>query len=45
MKGAGIAQWEAMLLIKRSGVVPDRDIIYLATPDEEVGEFMAPAGL
>lgn len=37
MKGAGIAQLEALLLIKRSGVVPDRDIIYLATPDEEVG--------
>lgn len=37
MKGAAIAQLEALLLIKRSGRVPDRDIIFLATPDEEVG--------
>ncbi len=37
MKGTGIAQLEALLLIKRSGIVPDRDIIFLATPDEEVG--------
>jgi acetylornithine deacetylase/succinyl-diaminopimelate desuccinylase-like protein len=37
MKGIGIAELEALLLIKRDGVRLDRDIIFLATPDEEVG--------
>jgi acetylornithine deacetylase/succinyl-diaminopimelate desuccinylase-like protein len=37
MKGEGIAQLEAMLQLKRRGVVLDRDIVFLATPDEEVG--------
>ena len=37
MKGMAIAQLEAMLRLKRSGNVLDRDIIFLATPDEEVG--------
>lgn len=37
MKGMGIMELEAMLRIKRSGVTLDRDIIFLATPDEEVG--------
>jgi acetylornithine deacetylase/succinyl-diaminopimelate desuccinylase-like protein len=37
MKGMGIIELEAMLRLKRSGVVLDRDIIFLATPDEEVG--------
>ena len=37
MKGTGIAQLECMLLFKRSGKLLDRDIIFLATPDEEVG--------
>ncbi len=42
MKGQGIIQLEAMLLLKRSGVKLDRDIIFLGTPDEEVGgEFGA----
>lgn len=42
MKGMGIAQLETMLMLKRSGKKLDRDIIYLATPDEEVGgEFGA----
>ncbi len=36
MKGFGIAELEAMLLLKRYGVI-DRDIIFLATPDEEIG--------
>lgn len=37
MKGIGIAQLECMLMLKRSGKVLDRDIIFVATPDEEVG--------
>ncbi len=37
MKGIGIAQLEAILLLKRSGKTLDRDIVFLATPDEEVG--------
>lgn len=37
MKNMGIAELEAMLLLKRSGVTLDRDIIFLGTPDEEVG--------
>jgi acetylornithine deacetylase/succinyl-diaminopimelate desuccinylase-like protein len=37
MKGFGIAQLEAMLMLKRSGKTIDRDIIFLATPDEEAG--------
>ncbi len=37
MKGFGIAELEAMLLIKRQGIKLDRDIIFLGTPDEEVG--------
>ncbi len=42
MKGMGIAELEAMLLLKRSGQALDRDIIFLGTPDEEVGgEFGA----
>lgn len=37
MKGMGIAQLESMLMLKRSGKKLDRDIIFLGTPDEEVG--------
>ncbi len=37
MKGMGIIELEAMLRLKRSGVKLDRDIIFLGTPDEEVG--------
>lgn len=37
MKGMAIAELEAMLLLKRSGRTLDRDIIFLGTPDEEVG--------
>jgi acetylornithine deacetylase/succinyl-diaminopimelate desuccinylase-like protein len=37
MKGMGIAELEAMLLLKRDGTKLDRDIIFLGTPDEEVG--------
>lgn len=37
MKGMGIAELEAMLLLKRSGKTLDRDVVFLATPDEEVG--------
>lgn len=37
MKGMGIMELAALLAIKRSGQLLDRDIIFLATPDEEVG--------
>jgi acetylornithine deacetylase/succinyl-diaminopimelate desuccinylase-like protein len=37
MKGFGIVELEAMLMLKRQGVKLDRDIIFLGTPDEEVG--------
>lgn len=37
MKGQGIAQLMAMILLKRSGVPLKRDVIFLATADEEVG--------
>ena len=37
MKSLGAAQFMAMLLLKRSGVVLDRDVIFLATADEEAG--------
>lgn len=37
MKGTGIAQLEALLYLKRSGKTLDRDLIFLGTPDEEVG--------
>ena len=37
MKGMGIIELETMLRLKRSGVKLDRDIIFLGTPDEEVG--------
>jgi len=37
MKDMGIAELEAMLMLKREGVKLDRDIIFLGTPDEEVG--------
>lgn len=37
MKGLGIGQLAAILQLKKSGKSLDRDIIFLATPDEEVG--------
>lgn len=37
MKGFGIAQLETMLMIQRSGLTLERDIIFVGTPDEEVG--------
>ncbi len=37
MKGMGIIELEAFLMLKRSGVKLDRDIVFLATPDEEAG--------
>ncbi len=37
MKGYAIAQLETMLMFKRSGKLLDRDLIFLGTPDEEVG--------
>ena len=37
MKSLGAAQFMTMLLLKRSGVPLDRDVIFLGTPDEEAG--------
>jgi acetylornithine deacetylase/succinyl-diaminopimelate desuccinylase-like protein len=37
MKGQGIAHLMAMLAIKRSGMVLNRDIVYIANADEELG--------
>lgn len=37
MKGLGVAQFMVVLLLKRAGVPLDRDVIFLATPDEEAG--------
>lgn len=37
MKSMGIIELVAMIMLKNSGVKLDRDIIYLGTPDEEVG--------
>lgn len=36
-KGVGVAQFLAMALLKRMGITPKRDIIFLGTGDEEVG--------
>ncbi len=36
-KGVGVVQLLAMLAIKRAGIVLDRDIVFLATADEETG--------
>lgn len=37
MKSMGIIELEAMLQLKESAVALDRDIIFLGTPDEEMG--------
>jgi len=37
MKGMGIMELASMLALKKNGVKLDRDIIFLATPDEEIG--------
>jgi acetylornithine deacetylase/succinyl-diaminopimelate desuccinylase-like protein len=37
MKGMAIAELETMLALKRAGKPMHRDVIFLATPDEEVG--------
>ncbi|MBX9691179.1 MAG: M20/M25/M40 family metallo-hydrolase [Cyanobacteria bacterium] len=37
MKSLGIFELECMLMLKRNGVTLDRDIIFIGTPDEEVG--------
>ncbi|HWZ85725.1 MAG TPA: M20/M25/M40 family metallo-hydrolase [Thermoanaerobaculia bacterium] len=38
MKGTAITQLMTLLLLKRSGVVLDRDVIFLGTADEEEGK-------
>jgi acetylornithine deacetylase/succinyl-diaminopimelate desuccinylase-like protein len=40
MKGQGVAQLVAFLMLKRRGVPLSRDVILLAEPDEEVGGTM-----
>jgi acetylornithine deacetylase/succinyl-diaminopimelate desuccinylase-like protein len=40
MKGQGVAQLVAFLMLKRQGVPLSRDVILLAEPDEEVGGTM-----
>lgn len=37
MKNVGIMELEAMLMLKRNNIKLDRDIIFVATPDEEEG--------
>ena len=39
MKGTGIAQLASFLSLHRSGKVPNRDLVFLATADEEAGGF------
>jgi acetylornithine deacetylase/succinyl-diaminopimelate desuccinylase-like protein len=39
-KGLGIAQFVATLLLKRHGITLDRDVILLATCDEEIGGML-----
>lgn len=36
-KGLGVAQALAVLLLHRHGIVPSRDVLFVATPDEEAG--------
>lgn len=38
MKGEGVVQLMTMIILKRAGVPLKRDIIFLATADEEVGQ-------
>jgi acetylornithine deacetylase/succinyl-diaminopimelate desuccinylase-like protein len=40
MKGQGVAQLVAFLMLKRRGVPLSRDVILLAEPDEEIGGTM-----
>ena len=40
MKGMGVLELLVMLLFKRHGLMPDRDIVYLAVADEEAGSSM-----
>lgn len=40
MKGTGIAQLQAFLKVARSKTPPERDIVFLATADEETGSRM-----
>jgi acetylornithine deacetylase/succinyl-diaminopimelate desuccinylase-like protein len=43
MKGEGIAQLMAMLILRRAGVPLKRDVIFLANSDEEVGQGVGAA--
>lgn len=36
-KGLGVAQAMAITLLRRHGIVPARDVLFVATPDEEAG--------
>ena len=39
MKGTGVAQLASFLSLHRSGQIPNRDLVFLATADEEAGGF------
>jgi len=38
-KGLGIAHLQAFLALHRSGITPDRDVVFMGTADEEAGGF------
>ena len=37
MKGVGVMQLTALILMKDQGIIPERDIVMLCNPDEEAG--------
>lgn len=44
-KGLGIAQLVALLTLKRQGITLDRDVLYVATSDEEIGGVLGAGDL
>ncbi len=42
MKSTGIMQLTALILLKQLGIAPSRDIVFLATCDEETGGVAGP---
>ena len=40
MKGMGVLELMALIYLKRKGIVPDQDLIFLAVADEETGGVM-----
>jgi acetylornithine deacetylase/succinyl-diaminopimelate desuccinylase-like protein len=45
MKGVGLCELEAFIALARSGRTPERDVVFLATADEETGGEMGVAWL